>query len=53
MVGMACEWLELTDGLGHPKRGIVKDLEVYESVEIDSNEKLILSNLIVVGTKKR
>lgn len=31
MVCMVCEWLELTDGLGHPERGIVRDRKVYES----------------------
>jgi hypothetical protein len=25
MISIVCEWLELTDGLGHPQRGIVKD----------------------------
>ena len=29
--GMVCEWLELTDGLGHHQRGSVRGLELYES----------------------
>ena len=37
MLGIACDWLELTDGLGHPEQVIVRDLEVYKP-GVDSNK---------------
>jgi hypothetical protein len=38
MVSMVCECLELTDRLGHPERGFVRDLEVRCVIEIDSDK---------------